>query len=142
RFIPHYLQHEYEPITRKTFSESLTPGMVVFDVGAHIGYYALLAAQLVGPGGRVHAVEPSVRTVGFLDASIRLNQFENIEVHCCAAGKVRALREFHITGSSDSNGFYDHPNTGTLRKVEVQQIPLDELVADGRVDAVKIDVEG
>jgi FkbM family methyltransferase len=141
RFVPHYVQREYEPITRKMLSQVLQPGMVVLDVGAHIGFYALLAARLVGPEGKVHAVEPSEKTVAFLEASIELNGFSNITIHRCAAGNVRTTREFNITGSSDSNGFYDHPNIGTLRKVQVLQVPLDDLI-EGRVDVIKIDVEG
>src|ERR1700733_9170394 len=44
QFVNHYAFHEYEPITRRTFTETLKPGMVVVDVGAHIGSFALLAA--------------------------------------------------------------------------------------------------
>lgn len=35
------------------------PNWVVFGVGAHIGYFALLLSRMVGPGGKVVAFEPS-----------------------------------------------------------------------------------
>src|SRR2546427_727408 len=47
RYISEYVERQYEPITRKTFEQALEPGMVVLDVGAHIGYYALLAAKRI-----------------------------------------------------------------------------------------------
>jgi FkbM family methyltransferase len=141
QFVTHYAFHEYEPITRKTFMDGLKPGMVVVDVGAHIGSFTMLAAKLVGESGTVHAVEPSERNREFLDANVQLNSYKNVRVHPYAAGKVRAQRLFHLTGSSDSHGFYPHPNTGTLQTIEITQVPLDELI-QGRVDAVKIDVEG
>jgi FkbM family methyltransferase len=141
RFIAHYVLQEYEELTQRTFRESVQKGNVVVDIGAHIGYYSLLAARLVGETGTVHAVEPCHETTAFLQKSIQANRFTNIAVHSCAAGSRHGLREFQITGSSDSHGFYRHPNTGTVRTVEVMQEPLDGII-EGRVDIVKIDVEG
>ena len=39
--------------------EELSSGMVAFDLGANIGYYATMMANLVGPKGKIYAVEPS-----------------------------------------------------------------------------------
>ncbi|HEY4595480.1 MAG TPA: hypothetical protein VIJ02_03700, partial [Thermoanaerobaculia bacterium] len=47
-----------EPRERRFFQEQVEPGMVVFDVGANLGFYTLLLADRVGPQGRVHAFEP------------------------------------------------------------------------------------
>src|ERR1043165_1048267 len=44
----------------------LKPGMVFFDVGAHFGYYSLLASRLVGGEGAVHAFEPTPSTFDVL----------------------------------------------------------------------------
>ena len=145
-FIPHsfvsrYVNQEYEPVTQRMFAHSLKPGMVVADVGAHIGYYSLLAAKLVGESGRVHAFEPCKETLSILDANVRRNGFETLVVHPCAVGSQRAIRQFNITGSSDSHGFYAHPLTATMRTVEIQQVSLDEIIKTP-LDAVKIDVEG
>jgi len=42
---------EYEPMTTKIFEKYITDGNTVLDLGANIGYFALLAGKLVG-GGR------------------------------------------------------------------------------------------
>ncbi len=47
-----------EPRERRFLREQTEPGMVIFDVGANIGFYTLLLAKRVGPTGRVHAFEP------------------------------------------------------------------------------------
>jgi FkbM family methyltransferase len=141
RFVEHYLLQEYEPVTSWAFLGSLREGMVVIDVGAHIGYYTLLAARTVGQAGRVHAVEPSRENQEFLAENIRLNGMENVTLHSCAAGKSQGNRVFHLTGSSDSHGFYPHPCTETVQTIEINVRPLDEIV-QGSVDAIKIDVEG
>jgi FkbM family methyltransferase len=141
RFVEHYLFQEYEPVTCEAFLGTLREGMVVIDVGAHIGYFTLRAAKAVGPAGRVHAVEPARENQVALEENIRLNRFENVTLHACAASKSRERRIFHLTGSSDSHGFYPHPCTETVQTIEIDVMPLDQLV-QGPVDAIKIDVEG
>jgi FkbM family methyltransferase len=141
RFVEPYLLQEYEPITTEAFLGSLREGMVVIDVGAHIGYYTLLAARSAGNAGTVHAVEPCDENCTVLQENIQINGLENVVIHPCAAGRRQESRAFHLTGSSDSHGFYPHPCTDTVRTVEVAVTPLDEIV-EGPVDAVKIDVEG
>ena len=141
RFLDNYVLGDYEPVTQATFHELLRPGMVVVDVGAHIGYFAMLSANLVGESGRVHAIEPSDENLSYLKRNIALNKRGNVQVHPYAAGRERAQRTFHITESSDSHGFNPHPMATTVKTIEVTEMPVDELVT-GRVDAIKIDVEG
>ena len=51
--------HEWEPETTSFVKANLKPGQTFVDVGANAGYYAVLASQLVGPSGQVHAFEPA-----------------------------------------------------------------------------------
>jgi FkbM family methyltransferase len=141
RFVNHYVFHDYEPVTRKFLLGAVRPGMTVADVGAHIGFYTVLAAKRAGEGGRVIAVEPSEDNLGCLRENLTLNGLGNVEVHPVAVGARREERAFHLTGSSDSHGFYPHPLTETVKEIRVQCVPIDEIVP-GRVDLLKIDVEG
>src|SRR5712692_7132722 len=52
---------------------SLRPGMVVIDVGAHFGFFSLLASELVGSEGRIVAVEPMPETFGRLARNVAIN---------------------------------------------------------------------
>lgn len=132
--------HGYERLTTTWLIERLHPGMVAVDVGAHLGYFALVMAKQVGPGGRVFAVEPAADNLVYLRHNVARHGATNVDVVDAAAGAVRQRRAFHLTGSSDSHGFFDHPLTATIETVQVQEVPLDELVY--RADVVKIDVEG
>jgi len=140
-FIRHYIRQDYEPISQKAFLNSLSVGMTVIDIGAHIGYYSLIAAQKVIPGGMVHAVEPYGQNISYLKHNIALNGLKNILVHELAAGEKCRKRLFHITRSTDSNGFYSHPIAETIDTIEIDEVPLDDIVA-GPVHVTKIDVEG
>jgi FkbM family methyltransferase len=141
RFLPHFVFQEYEPVTKQAVRALLRPGMTVIDVGAHIGYYSILAGKLVGETGRVHAVEPAAENRELLRRNIDLNRVRSVTLHPHAAGRERGRRAFHLTGSSDSHGFYPHPLTKTVRTIEIDVVPLDEVV-HGPVHLVKIDVEG
>lgn len=57
-----------EPAVTAVFIEVATEGTVVYDVGAHLGYYSLVA---VGLGARVHAFEPSRSTLPVLRRNVR-----------------------------------------------------------------------
>ena len=56
-----------EPGLTALFIEVLQPGDVVYDVGAHLGYYSLLAAFLEA---NVHAFEPSRATLPLLRGNV------------------------------------------------------------------------
>lgn len=140
-FFGRYAHGSYEPVTQTSFRRYLRPGMNVLDVGAHIGAFTMLASAIVGSGGRVHAIEPFDQSLFYLRRNLIHNHAHNVMVHAVAAGSENRIRYFHVTGSSDSNSFFSHPNTETLHTVEVMEKPLDEIV-EGPVHAAKIDVEG
>lgn len=142
RFFPNYgSAGTYEPLTQQSFRDVLRPGMTMVDVGAHIGFYTILSARLVGPGGRVHAFEPARENLEYLERNLAHHGLGQVTVHAAAVGRESCLREFHLTRSSDSNGFYAHPLAETVETLQVQQRALDDVVS-GPVHALKIDVEG
>ena len=61
----------YEPGLTTMVIDHLRPGGVFVDVGAHFGYFSLLASALVGPRGQVHAFEPTPTTYAVLSANVR-----------------------------------------------------------------------
>jgi FkbM family methyltransferase len=131
-----------ETTTREVLLHALPPGGVFVDVGAHVGSISLPAARHVGSTGHVHAVEPSPATSRTLTRNVRENGLEgNITIHHCAVGTERSRGSFHVMDFSYLNGLAAHPLGHELETVEVDVFPLDALV-NGRVDVVKIDVEG
>lgn len=109
RYVPHYLKYPFDPLTTARVRAFLQPGMTVLDVGAHIGYYTLLAATCVGPRGRVFAVEPAEENVVLLRENVARARAGHVTVLPFAAGGRDGVRNFAITDSSDTHGFYQHP---------------------------------
>ncbi len=143
-FLSHYVVHRVEPLTTARFCASIRRGSVVFDVGAHIGFYSLLAARAVGPEGRVFAFEPHPENFAVLEQNIRLNHYSNICAQCCAVSTHDSPRLLILSESSDCHSFYPHPlRHATSRTCLVNCATLDTVCeCGGPPDVAKIDVEG
>ena len=76
----------YEATKQGTFVRHLRPGDVVWDIGANVGFFALLAARRVAPGGRVHAFEPLPDNLRWLRRHLELNPELEVVVHDKAVG--------------------------------------------------------
>ncbi len=129
----------YERDMRRLIEASVTPGSVVFDIGAHVGLYTLLASRLVGPGGTVVAFEPLPRNLRYLREHLRINRIGNVRV-IDAAVSDRAGTSLFDQGHDSFSGHMS-PD-GSLR---VRTVGIDALIARGDVpipDYIKIDVEG
>jgi FkbM family methyltransferase len=64
----------------------LRPGDTVVDIGANIGSFTVLAASIVGPKGRVVALEPIEDTFSRLLENVELNGYRNVECQRVAVG--------------------------------------------------------
>lgn len=70
--------YEYEK--RLAFEKIVSENSVVFDIGAHVGFYTLLASVLVKEKGQVFAFEPSIRNSLYLKEHLRINHIANVKV--------------------------------------------------------------
>lgn len=78
------------PGTEAVLKAALRPGDVAIDVGAGAGWHSLLAARCVGPGGRVHAIEPSPRAFARLRRNLDANAACQVTAHNLAATEAPA----------------------------------------------------
>lgn len=66
----------------------LQPGMVALDIGANIGIYTQVMARIVGPTGRVHAVEPQRGPRMRIEEGLRMNGLANVTIWPVALSAV------------------------------------------------------
>jgi FkbM family methyltransferase len=131
---------QYEEHLRQAVRDHLREGDVCLDVGANIGVVSFLAARLVGPRGRVIAVEPNPDNLQLLYRGVVLNGFAHVEVLPFAASNRRAI--FSLTGGT-SNTHLIAARPPDERGYFVQSVVLDEHLGDlPRLDLVKMDIEG
>jgi FkbM family methyltransferase len=136
----------YEPAVSATLREVLGPGGTFVDAGANIGWFSMLGASLVGPSGRVIAVEPNPTNVGLLRDSAKENGFDNIDVLTVALAARPGSVALETDGSNGRVTPIDGPPVEPIMaSFVVAARPLDDVLSDAgvtRVDAIKIDVEG
>jgi FkbM family methyltransferase len=136
----------HEPVTQEVLQKVLEPSKVMYDIGAHIGFYALAAARL---GTRVIAFEPDPESAARLRANVDRNGLGNkVRAVEAAAWSSSLPRITFRRGSPRSQGgisWCDHqPVLANAEVIEVAAVCLDDFVADGgpAPQLMKVDVEG
>jgi FkbM family methyltransferase len=135
-----YWLGSYEMNKRLAFEREIFPGAVVYDIGANVGYFSLLAAVLAGPEGRVFAFEPLPRNLAFLRRHVALNDLGNIVAVVPAAVSEHSGEAAFDRGASSAMGHLTESGG-----IAVKVVALDEMVAAGELpppDFMKVDVEG
>lgn len=142
---PHYVLGMiiYEMYRLKVYEsvQRLEPGMTVLDVGASIGVFTLKASRVVGPSGRVIAIEPDPESFDALQKNLAANNCTNVEAVNVAAWSSYGTLQLDVS-VKPTNRFIVPPEPKT---VTVQAVPLDAILNRYEVrslDFVKIDVEG
>jgi FkbM family methyltransferase len=124
--------------------EFLEPGMRVVDVGAHLGYEAMLASVLVGRDGRVVSFEPQEQIADWTVKNLR--QFPQARVLKAAAGQSKGKAEFTQCDMARSafsgEGTDSEKGVGRRYEVEVTTIGVALAKDERPVDFIKCDVEG
>jgi FkbM family methyltransferase len=131
---------EYEPHLTAVFERYCRPGTTVVDVGANLGYYSLLAARLVGPGGQVIALEPNSENCRLLLSSLRRSGIGNVRVFPVAADVDKGWA-YYSTHVGSNGGLIDDGDLLAHPGVVIPTFRLDDLVP-GPVALLKMDVEG
>jgi len=133
------LEHKY------ILEKILKPEMNVLDIGANIGYYALMELNLIGRNGKLIAVEPSKTNVSLLRKNLKLNSKENVEIHEAAISDKNSIKEFHLSSQSNLNTFH---NIGTGvehlsgETINVNTMTLEKVLGGRKVNLIRMDVEG
>ena len=68
----------FESKNLKLYQTMIKSGNIVFDVGANIGIYSLLASKSLGKDGQIYSFEPSETAFKRLNINVTLNNFKNI----------------------------------------------------------------
>ena len=143
RFVNHYILKKFEPLTAALFRQAIRRGSVVLDIGAHVGFYSLLAAREAGPEGHVFAFEPGPDNFPVLQRNLHLNGNRNVSAVRLAAGAEVTRRTLLLSDSSDLHGFYPNPFSPASRgSWPVRCVTVDSFLGTRLGDGVKMDVEG
>jgi len=138
-----YAGQQYEPFEAMVMSRQIRQGDIVLDVGAHIGYFTLMFAKLVGPTGLVFAFEPSPDSFKVLEHNIAINGYKNVILEQAAvSNKTQRVKLFTGREITADNRIYDSHDGHPF--VEVGAVSLDDYFSayTGEFNFIKMDIQG
>jgi len=143
---PGYALGTSEPAIQDLFAAHIAPGSVVWDIGANVGFFTLLAARLVGTG-RVIAFEPLPANVAAIERNLALNDVSNVEIAEVAIGDEIGTATLSVYPSSGLAKLETPARAEGTREpsghVDVSVSTLDAQLQLFPAPAfVKIDIEG
>jgi len=143
----------HEKATTNLFKRVVKKDDTIVDLGANIGYFTLLAAKLVGPGGKVYAFEPEPKNYSYLKKNIELNNYNHVSAFQKAVSDKNGKTKLYIcdydTGHHTINKYdgveaYSRGRKTGEHFIEIEMITLDEFFKNKEesIDVIKMDVEG
>jgi FkbM family methyltransferase len=137
----------FEVPERRFVERFLKEGMIALDIGAHHGFYTILASKKVDSSGGVIAFEPSPRERQRLLMHLKLNHCNNVKVEPFALSNQNGETTFYIVDGRDTgcNSLRPPVVSETTKVLRVNTIKLDnylEKESMRHIDFVKMDAEG
>lgn len=148
-----YFFGDYDPRMSRALTRFMKPGQTCWDVGCERGWFTLLMAHLTGSSGRVDAFEALPDNAERVDANVRLNGFDWVNIHAAAVsdevGTVRfeppsnaITNDAHLDHCSGVGYVTDQP---TERAIDVPAVVLDDVARRTglhELHLMKMDIEG
>jgi FkbM family methyltransferase len=122
------------------FLQVIEPGDVFMDVGAHFGYFSLLASSLSGREGRVLSIEPTPRTFKIL----KKNAVSHENIMCLECAATSAEHDVYIQDMGTGQAAFNHvENEDMGHCVKVRGRRLDEVLEEVCLipRVIKVDAE-
>jgi FkbM family methyltransferase len=131
----------------KMLQEILKPGMQILDIGANIGYYAVMESKVIGSSGKITAIEPMLPNIEMLIRNIELNDVENIVVVHGAVSRSTGTGQMYMSSHSNLHTFHKDGSASAFLEstpVDVPTFTLRDAAARSgtRAELIRMDVEG
>jgi FkbM family methyltransferase len=141
-----YFFGDYEAPNCAYWIERAATAHTIFDVGANVGVYSLLAAAS-NPDAQIHAFEPSSDVAAALLRNVRMNHFQSITVNVVAVADTSGKIYLHpCTGDSgDNEGMNFVLQEGAEGSLLTDSMSLDDYCSQhgiDHIDLLKLDIEG
>lgn len=127
------------------WQQHLKAGDTFVDLGANAGLFSIYAAKLVGPSGRVIAIEPIPELVKRLRFNASANGFTNIHVVEAAVGASKGEAKLEIDLTSFARSSLNTGMSQQASSIRTPVLPLLDIVREKgleRIDGLKVDIEG
>lgn len=136
----------YSKTEVRLMSQNLKTGQTFVDLGAHVGYFTLLMAKIVGSSGCGFAFEPHPENFALLKKNVEDNGHNHVKVKECAIsnrnGRAKLFLSEKLTGD---HHIYDAPSPfepDGRKSMAIDEICLDDYMQGRDVNFIKMDIQG
>lgn len=139
----HVVVLENDGLDARVIKKLVKKGDTVLDLGANIGYWTCLLADLVGETGRVFAFEPSPDNFQLLKKNVEMNGYKNVTLEQKAVANDNYKTLLYLSKGSMDGRIYRPPNENRPT-VEIEVVRLDDYFKnmDVKFDFIKSNVQG
>ena len=136
----------WEPETTKLIKNIIHEGDVGIDLGANIGYFTMLMANLVGTSGKIFSFEPEPQNFEILQKNIKQNHLKNVVANQSAIGDINGKIKLYLSNTNAGwhkvfpKQFIDYEVSD--KNIDVKICSLDKEFIDKKIDFIKMDIEG
>jgi FkbM family methyltransferase len=131
----------YEVARLQNFGSAIHPGDCVYDIGANVGIYSLLACEKAGPKSAVYSFEPVERNLRYLRRHVAMNGLDQCHIKAVAVSNDVGTVRFSAAGRENSMG-----KISSDGELLIPTITLDDSIYHKKElqppKVMKIDVEG
>ncbi|MFH2024276.1 MAG: FkbM family methyltransferase [bacterium] len=138
----------HEPESTKQYVKELKSGMTIFELGANVGYYALLGAKVIGETGKIIAFEPSPVNMENFRLNVVLNNLEDrVESYQMGIGSSVGILKFNVVNKGNMSSFFQRKEDGVVEMCDTIDVPVttvDAFIENNpcKIDYMRMDVEG
>jgi FkbM family methyltransferase len=147
RFELGYSNGDYEPWLQELLRAQLRPGDCFYDIGAHTGFFAMIASKFLTPSGKIVAFEPDPDNAANLRANLEKNSITQVIVVQAAVWSSAGHLTFQraLENSNRTQGQIMTDRNARLEQIAIPSVQLDEFVfTEGHPapQLIKMDIEG
>ncbi|MFC3812347.1 FkbM family methyltransferase [Lacihabitans lacunae] len=127
------------------FNSIIEKNMIVFDIGANIGLYSLIALQKMENSGFVHSFEPAPNAYSKLTQNINLNKFKNVKVNQMGVSSSTGELLFNLCEDDAYNSIGEKPLQKIREVIKIKSTTINNYCKENnisKIDVIKIDTEG
>ncbi len=133
-------QKVWEPFETELLLARLGPGQVFVDVGANIGYYSVIADQLVGAAGSIYAFEPERKNFELLVRNLENCRCRDVNLHHAGLSDLAGASELYLSPENWGDHRISAEQGRSIQPIEM--LCGDDLLAGKHIDFLKIDTQG
>lgn len=127
------------------YQSILERNMIIFDVGANIGIYSLIASKKIGENGKVFSFEPSAWAYERINKNLNLNSCRNVEVFKVGVSNHSDIVSFYKCDDDAFNSILNKQMRKCIEEIKIDVLTIDDFCNKKQIkklNVLKIDVEG